>query len=148
MTDVVLPHLNQTGTNEWSDVEDNDKAIRDVVNGELDNDNLAAGADIALSKLGADVVEASTALRVVRGSIGSTGAKSVGEGFTCQKIATGTYEISFEKELGSNAIVTVTSSQLNEVGRIITATKKVVQVIFVNLGEVAQDTSFHFIAIG
>lgn len=51
MTLINLPKLNQTGLNEWADVEDNDKAIRDVVNGNLDNSNIATGAAIAPSKL-------------------------------------------------------------------------------------------------
>lgn len=51
MSDITLPKLNQTGTNEWADVEDNDKAIRDVVNGNLDNGNIASSAAIAHSKL-------------------------------------------------------------------------------------------------
>lgn len=145
---ITLPKLNQSGANEWADVEDNDKAIRDVVNGELEDDNIAAGANIALSKLADGLVLAKTDLRIVRGSIGSTGAKSIGEGFTCKKLATGQYEITLEAELSSNAIVTVTSSELNDVGRIVSATQKVIKVSFVNLSEEAQDTSFHFIAIG
>lgn len=51
MGKVILPRLNQTGANEWSDVQANDEAIATVVNGELDNTNIAAGANIARSKL-------------------------------------------------------------------------------------------------
>lgn len=51
MTLINLPKLNQTGTNEWADPEDNDKAIRDVVNGNLDNSNLASGAAIDPAKI-------------------------------------------------------------------------------------------------
>lgn len=39
--------------NDWSDVEDNDRAIRDVVNGQLQNENLASSAAIAHNKLAA-----------------------------------------------------------------------------------------------
>jgi hypothetical protein len=51
MTQVTLPKKNQTGSNEFADVQDNDEAIADVVNGELEDDNIAAGAGIAGSKL-------------------------------------------------------------------------------------------------
>ncbi|MGH2761436.1 MAG: hypothetical protein ACRDLD_02460 [Thermoleophilaceae bacterium] len=51
MTNITLPKLNQTGTNEWTDAEDNDRAIRDVVNGNLDAANLSATANLKLSQL-------------------------------------------------------------------------------------------------
>lgn len=51
MSKVTLPRLNQTGANEWSDVEANDVALREVINGGLDNENIAPGANIARSKL-------------------------------------------------------------------------------------------------
>ncbi len=51
MTQATLPNLNQTGVNEWSDVEGNDVALRNVINGQLQNDNLASNAAIAHSKL-------------------------------------------------------------------------------------------------
>lgn len=54
MTKVTLPRLNQTGTNEWSDVESNDVAIREVVNGELDTENLKAAAGITRGQLTAE----------------------------------------------------------------------------------------------
>jgi len=51
MTKVILPRLNQTGANEWSDVQANDEALQTVINGELSNENIAANANIARSKL-------------------------------------------------------------------------------------------------
>lgn len=51
MTIVTLPSINVTGANEWNDVEANDVAIQEVVNGELDNDNLRTDANIARTKL-------------------------------------------------------------------------------------------------
>lgn len=53
MTQIILPKTSQTGANEWADVEDNDKAIRDVVNGELENDNLSGAAGITRANLAA-----------------------------------------------------------------------------------------------
>jgi hypothetical protein len=53
MSLITLPKLSQSGANEWADVEDNDVAIRDVVNGDLDDDNIADGAGISISKLAA-----------------------------------------------------------------------------------------------
>ena len=44
MTQINLPNLSVTGANLWSQVEDNDKAIRDVVNGNIDATNLADDA--------------------------------------------------------------------------------------------------------
>jgi hypothetical protein len=51
MTQVNLPNRNVTGANLWDQVEDNDDAIVNVVNGDLDNSNIAAAADINGSKL-------------------------------------------------------------------------------------------------
>jgi hypothetical protein len=51
MTDIVLPKLSQTGTNEWADVEDNDVAIRTVVNGQITNGNLSGSAAITDANL-------------------------------------------------------------------------------------------------
>ncbi|MGH2761437.1 MAG: hypothetical protein ACRDLD_02465 [Thermoleophilaceae bacterium] len=51
MTNITLPKLNQTGTNEWADVEDNDVAMRDVINASLDTANFSAVAAIVLSQL-------------------------------------------------------------------------------------------------
>lgn len=54
MTSIVLPKLNQAGANEWADVEDNDVAVRDVVNGKLDNGNLSGAAGITRANLAAE----------------------------------------------------------------------------------------------
>jgi hypothetical protein len=51
VTQITLPNTSVTGANLWSQVEDNDKAIRDVVNGDLDDGNIATGADIDGAKL-------------------------------------------------------------------------------------------------
>lgn len=51
MSQLVLPHTNETGPNEWGDVYDNDKAIQDTINGGLENDNLSGSADISRANL-------------------------------------------------------------------------------------------------
>lgn len=52
MGTVTLPQTNKQGqTNNWTHVEDNDVALRDEINGNLDNSNLSAAAAIAHSKL-------------------------------------------------------------------------------------------------
>jgi hypothetical protein len=51
MTKVTLPKLNQTGKNEWNDVQSNDEAIATVVNGELDHTNLSANSEITGAQL-------------------------------------------------------------------------------------------------
>lgn len=52
MTFVTLPNINKQGkANEWSHVEGNDVALQTVLNGQIDNTNIAAGANIARSKL-------------------------------------------------------------------------------------------------
>ncbi len=76
MTQIVLPKLNQTGVNEWADVQDNDEAIKKVVNGELDNGNIAAGAGIALSKLAASVTQYVTGSKTVKMNFGITNVTS------------------------------------------------------------------------
>lgn len=43
MTQIILPNQSVTGTNLWSQVEDNDQAIVDVVNGDLGTDNIQTG---------------------------------------------------------------------------------------------------------
>ena len=69
MTQITLPNDNATTVNgqpnDFQDVLDNDVAIRDVVNGNLDNGNIAATANIAGSKLAnASVEEAKLAAAV------------------------------------------------------------------------------------
>lgn len=52
MTSVNLPTPeNNSGKAEWSEVYDNDKALREVVNGGIDNANIAAEAGITDAKL-------------------------------------------------------------------------------------------------
>jgi hypothetical protein len=54
MTEAILPiGSNNTGVNEWSDVYDQDVALRDVINGELDNGNLSGSAGITVANLAA-----------------------------------------------------------------------------------------------
>jgi len=43
MTQITLPNQSVTGTNLWSQVEDNDQAIVDVVNGDIGTDNIQTG---------------------------------------------------------------------------------------------------------
>ena len=52
MTQITLPNQSVTGANLWSQVEGNDQAIATVVNGNLDNGNVAANAGISASKIG------------------------------------------------------------------------------------------------
>jgi len=51
VTDVILPKLDQTGDNEWADVQDNDLALRNVINGQLDNGNLSGAAGITANNI-------------------------------------------------------------------------------------------------
>lgn len=51
MTKVVLPRLNQTGVNEWADVQTNDEALATVINGEIANENLSGTAGITRANL-------------------------------------------------------------------------------------------------
>lgn len=51
MSLISLPNQSVTGANLWSQVEDNDQAIVDVVNGAIDDGNIATGADIDGAKL-------------------------------------------------------------------------------------------------
>lgn len=54
MTKVVLPRLNQTGVNEWADVQTNDEALQTVINGEIANENLSGAAGITRANLAAE----------------------------------------------------------------------------------------------
>jgi len=51
MGKVTLPRTNQTGTNEWTDVEANDVRIIEEINGNLDSENLKAAAGITAAQL-------------------------------------------------------------------------------------------------
>jgi len=75
MSQINLPNVNITGDNLWSQVEANDNAIKTVVNGDLDNGNIAANADINGAKL-------------LDGSV--TGAKLLNGSVTGAKLANGT----------------------------------------------------------
>jgi hypothetical protein len=55
MTKITLPRLNQTGSNEFSDVSANDEAIATVVNGELDHTNLSSAAGITNAQLAGEI---------------------------------------------------------------------------------------------
>lgn len=58
MTEIDLPNQDITGPNLWSQVETNDQAIVDVVNGNLTDDNISDTAEISGSKLADDSVTA------------------------------------------------------------------------------------------
>jgi hypothetical protein len=67
VTQINLPNKSVTGTNFWSQVEDNDQAIADVVNGDLDAGNLTDGA-VTTAKIGDSQV---TTVKVGDGQITS-----------------------------------------------------------------------------
>ena len=54
MAQGVLPKTNETGSNEWADVYANDKALLDLINGNLEDDNLSGSADISRANLSVD----------------------------------------------------------------------------------------------
>lgn len=59
MTDVTLPTPESNpGKAEWSEVYANDKALREVVNGELDNGNLSGSAGITTANLAGEITTA------------------------------------------------------------------------------------------
>lgn len=76
MTDVVLPRLNQTGSNDWSDVESNDVALREIINGELDNGNLSGSAEITGANL-ADAAVSSRKFKPTKGIVAAGGDLSL-----------------------------------------------------------------------
>jgi hypothetical protein len=84
MTQITLPNQNVTGPNLWSQVENNDKAIRDVVNGDLDNGNIATNANINGNKLLAASVAAT---QLASGSV--TEAKIASGAVTSDKLGSG-----------------------------------------------------------
>ena len=98
MTQINLPNRNVTGDNLWSQVEDNDDAIIDTVNGDLDDGNIAVGADIDGSKLLAASVGTT---QLEAGSVGTTQLAS--SAVTTAKIATGSVGTT---QLASSAVTT------------------------------------------
>ena len=107
MTQVVLPKLNQTGDNEWADVEDNDKALRDVINGQLDNGNLSGAAGVTGANIANDTIESRhLAVKTLAGLIDGSGTIAQGTGgFTARKTATGEYTVTFDTALPSVPVV-------------------------------------------
>jgi hypothetical protein len=103
MTQINLPNRNVTGDNLWSQVEDNDDAIIDTVNGDLDDGNIAVGADIDGSKLLAASVGTT---QLEAGSVDTTQLAS--NAVTTAKIDTGAVDTT---QLASNA---VTKSKIAE----------------------------------
>lgn len=97
MTQITLPKQNQTGANEWADVQDNDEAIVSVVNGNLDNNNIAANAAISYSKL-ASIPTGS----ILLGNGGTPTATALGGDATISS----TGSLSISSVTGANAIVT------------------------------------------
>lgn len=84
MPQISLPNQSVTGANLWSQVEDNDQAIVDVVNGELDTDNLKDGA-VTAAKLDLSVTTATNNADVI--SVENTEETAIVTG----SVAAGTY---------------------------------------------------------
>ena len=89
MGNVTLPiGATNSGTNDWADVHNEDQAIVDVVNGGIENVNIASAAAIAHSKLAnstAGYLLIANASGVITGTamsgdvtIGSTGVTAIG----------------------------------------------------------------------
>jgi len=86
-------------------------------------------------------------LRIVRGTIGSTGAIIKGSGFTVTHPGTGTYTVTFTTPFSD--VPTITATAVNAVvraGAVISASG--VNIGTANFGGASTDDAFHFIAIG
>jgi hypothetical protein len=101
VTQINLPNKSVTGTNFWSQVEDNDQVIADVVNGDLDASNLADGA-VTTAKIGDSQVTtekinngAVTGTKLAASTTGATG------GITARKYADGQVVLSGQRAFGS-----------------------------------------------
>lgn len=89
MTKVVLPRLNQTGVNEWADVQTNDEAIATVVNSEITNENLSGAAGITDANIASPNNSAYRALFTAMGNLGNgSGALAAGTFFICGSSST------------------------------------------------------------
>jgi len=130
MTQITLPNDNATTVNgqpnDFQDVLDNDVAIRDVVNGNLDNGNIAATANIAGSKL-ADLSISSSKLengavtnsKLADNSVSTakvqdsaiTTAKLADDSVTPAKLALDTVEYTQDHTVTSSFLQTVISEQ-------------------------------------
>jgi len=92
MTLINLPRTNQTGPNEWEDVEANDRAIANVVNGQLTDENIRDGADISGLKLADGTIptakltdQAVTTAKLMDQAV--TSAKLMNQAVTSEKLA-------------------------------------------------------------
>lgn len=81
---------------------------------------------------------------VIEGFISAAGSIEVGEGFTVERPATGTFKITLASELASSGICVATLSSNNGSIRTSMPSKKVFEVHMTSLGEVAQNASFNF----
>lgn len=162
MAKIILPKADQEGPNEWQDVEDNDVAIREVVNGELDNDNIKAGANISgskladsstpLSKLDKHVVEAPSAVRVVYGRVAANGGFVGGSNnFKVTKEGTGVYRVTYTgSELGASVtpVATPAGEEGNNFIRIDSVSEGNFLVRIFDASLNGEDRDFTFIVIG
>lgn len=151
MSEVVLPKTAEVGANEFADVYANDVALRDVVNGELTDENIASGANIAGSKLADSSVSlGKLEKKMLYGVVKSTGSKDRGsEGWTSERLSAGRYKITLSPELGSKPVTTVTpdSEAGNNYVRIEKQSKTEIEVRIFNSSFSGEDRQFDFITI-
>jgi len=88
MSQITLPNQSVTGANLWSQVEDNDQAIVDVVNGDIDATNLADSA-VETAKIDDDAV---TTAKIDDGAV--TAAKLATEAVLSGKLKVATFTAS------------------------------------------------------
>lgn len=126
MATVSLPKTNQTGTNEWADVQDNDDAIIDQVNGNLDSDNLASNAvttakitdaNVTTAKLAASAV---TTAKIADANV--TTAKIADANVTGAKLFGGITAVEYAEVLTEETTASTSATDLTTAGPSVTVT--------------------------
>lgn len=137
MAHVVLPNTIQSGTEMVAaEVQGNDEALRDEINGGLDDNNLSSA------------YQASTGLdkRWLMGIIASDGSVTAGAGFTASHPSSGSYTISITTAFASTPIVMVIPNTGSAVGaRLVTVTTSSVDIqLFTTTSGAAVNVGFYF----
>lgn len=120
-------------------------------------DGLSVSAGSVTTSLGAAVASPET-LRMIRGTVSSTGGVSAGSGFTISKSSTGRYDISFTTAFNGAPSVVVTQNyngtknfnggDTRDNAVVIYVDPALAQIKTGNNDGTASDRAFHFIAVG
>lgn len=109
-------------------------------------DNIKAAVNDNDTRIRSESSDAS--LRIVRGSINSTGTISTGAGFTLVNDSTGVYTITYDNGFNAQATVTANTWTINGYVRVSSISTASFSLLIFNTAGALTNAGFHFIAIG